>query len=274
MRFSLPIIDKPNGVILFQGPSLINKKEIVAIATNLNKPSDNRKTGDFIQTYILPISEKPTDAVNSGEDEAVCGDCLHRKKGGGWGSCYVNHGFGPNQVYKAFLAEKYPVFNSEIHIELFKQRLVRLGAFGDPCAVNTSIWKQICEVSDGWTGYSHGWRYCDQDLAKYCMASVESVAGMLKAKQMGWKTFRVRNSDEEIIKGEFICPASSEAGKRLKCEDCLACKGGEFKGSSTPVIISHGLDWKSARFNRMQKLMVQKKKFRNVTKEVLNGQNF
>lgn len=276
MRIALNVIEKvekPNGLILYKGPSLINGKPIVVIATNLSKPSDNRKTGDFIQTYIIPNNGlKPTENYQSGGDEAVCGDCIHRKIGG-FQTCYVNLAFGPNQVFKAFLAGKYPVFNTQIHSDLFKNRLIRLGAWGDPSSVDYSVWKQICDISGKWTGYTHQWRKCDQNLKTLCMASVETVAQMVKAKSMGWKTFRVRRSDEPIQPGEFLCPASAEAGKRLKCETCLACKGNRYNNSNavTPVIVSHGLDWKSKRFNRMQKLMVQKKKFRNVSKEVLNG---
>jgi len=268
MKISLPIVQKVNGVILYKGPSLLNGKPIVCIATGLQDGSSNRKTGDFIQTYILPTKEKPTDAINSGNDDAVCGDCIHRKKDG-FGTCYVNAGYGPNSIFKSYSAGKYPIFDQNIHLNLFKDKLIRLGAWGDPSAIPVKTWESILEVSAGHTGYTHQWRKCDQTLKKYCMASVESEEGLIKAKKMGWKTFRVRRSDEPIIQGEFICPASIEANKRLKCETCLACKGGEYNKQVTPVIISHGLDWKSKRFNKMQKLMVQKKKFRGL----FNGKN-
>lgn len=262
MKISLPIIEKVNGLILYKGPSLLNKKPIVCIATGLQDGSTNRKTGDFIQTYIIPENIKPTDAIQQGRDDSVCGDCIHRKKDG-WGTCYVNAGYGPNQVYKAYKENKYAKYEDD-HLKLFKDKLVRLGAWGDPAAVPTSTWEDICKVAKGHTGYTHAWRYCDPELKKYCMASVESESGFNKARKEGWKTFRVRRSDEPLLPTEFQCPASQEAGKRLKCENCLACKGGERYNQYTPVIISHGLDWKSKRFNEMQKKMINKKKFRGL----------
>lgn len=263
MKISLNVIEKVNGLILYKGPSLLNKKPIVCIATGLQSGSDNRKTGDFIQTYILSDEGlKPTDAVQQGKDASTCGDCIHRKIDG-FGTCYVNLAFGPNGVYKAYLNGKYPEFNMS-HLNLFKDKLVRGGAYGDPAAIDYSVWDTIFKVSSGHTAYTHAWKYCDQRIKNYCMASVDTPKQMTLAKSMGWKTFRVRRKDEPLLPGEFLCPASSEAGKRLKCETCLACKGGEYIKQYTPVIMSHGLDWKSNRFNKMQKLMVQKKKFRGL----------
>ena len=97
------------------------------------------------------------------------------------------------------------------------------------------------------------------------MASVETEAAFRLARRRGWKPFRVRNEDEPVLPGEFVCPASEEAGKRLRCEDCLACCGGEWNGKTvTPVIKVHGMHWKPTRFRKMQKLMRQKKKYRTL----------
>ncbi len=41
---------KPKGHIIYEGPSLINSKSIVVVAT---QQSNNLKTGNMIQTYIL-----------------------------------------------------------------------------------------------------------------------------------------------------------------------------------------------------------------------------
>lgn len=261
---SLPILEKINGVILYKGPSLINKKPIVCIAVNLNIPSDNIKTGNFIQTYILSDNNKtPTQNISSGDDEAVCGNCIHRKTNG-FQTCYVNAAQGPSSIYGAFKRNKYPIFQ-ENHLNLFKNRLLRLGAYGDPCSCSTDLWAKLCKISNGWTGYTHGWKYCDQNLRKYCMASVDNQKELEQAKKMGWKTFRVRRKDEVLSNGEFACPASQEQNKRLKCENCLACCGGEFNGKTkTPSIISHGLSWKSNRFNKLSKLREHKKKSRGL----------
>ncbi len=71
-------------MLLFEGNSLINDEPIVAIATGLQRPSTNRKTGPMIQTWILHRDELPTQAIKSGSDEAICGTCPAR---GRW--CYV-----------------------------------------------------------------------------------------------------------------------------------------------------------------------------------------
>src|SRR5262245_54038294 len=44
---------RPNGVVLYRGPSLLNGKPIVCVAVGLTRRSKNQKTGGAIQTYIL-----------------------------------------------------------------------------------------------------------------------------------------------------------------------------------------------------------------------------
>lgn len=275
MRLSLPVVERFNGVVLYRGPSLLNGKPIVVIATGLRSASKNTKTGDFIQTYILADDEeRPTDALNSGGDESVCGSCIHRKVDG-WGTCYVNVGQGPNQVYAAYKRGSYPDFNVSMLDDHFAGRIIRLGAYGDPAAAPTQIWRTLCSVASGWTGYTHQWRKrrgiaaCDPALKEFCMASVDTPAEMELARKRGWKTFRVRNDDEPLLPHEFVCPASEEAGKRLQCETCLACHGGEWNGKQvTPAIIAHGSHYKPRRFRKMQKLMRQKKRYRYLHNDV------
>jgi hypothetical protein len=164
----------------------------------------------------------------------------------------------------------YPEFRDE-HLELFKDRIVRLGAYGDPAAVPVSVWEKICGVAEGWTGYTHQWRRKSaQSYKKFCMASVETARQMRRAKSMGWKTFRVRIKGEAVLPGEFVCPASEEAGKRKTCETCLACHGGEFNGKQvTPVIEVHGMGWKVRRFTAMRKRMDAKRAYRKLDKRLI-----
>lgn len=271
MKVSLEVIDtKFNGVVLYSGPSLLNGKPIIVIATGLRTRSKNGKTGEFIQTYILSAEkDRPTDALDSGKDESVCGDCINRKVDG-WGTCYVNVGQGPNAIYAAWKRGVYPEFKDE-HLEMFKDRILRLGAYGDPNACPIEIWEKICGVASGWTGYTHQWRRPEaQPYKKFVMASVETEKGMRRAKSMGWKTFRVRNVDEPVLPGEFVCPASEEAGKKKTCEQCLACHGGEWNGKQvTPVIQVHGMGWKVRRFSEMQKRMRSKRKYRVLDKRLI-----
>jgi hypothetical protein len=241
-----------NGVILYRGPSLLNEQPIVVVATGLAAASTNRKTGAFIQTYILTDnSEKPTEAIQSGADAAVCGNCPHRGHDGRAGSCYVNAGQGPNSVHAALRRGSYPTFDAAAHLDLFRGKLLRLGAYGDPAAVPLLVWETVCAVARGWTGYTHQWRTCDARYARFCMASVETPAMRLEAMARGYRTFRVRLGSQPVERGEFICPASEEAGKRLTCEQCKACSGTKGGGrNATPVIIAHGLDWKVTRYEQ------------------------
>ena len=262
MRISLAVVEKYNGVILYRGPSMLNGKPIVVVATGLRDVSKNVKTGKFIQTYILSDEgERPTDALNSGLDESVCGDCIHRKKDG-WGTCYVNHGQGPNRVYRAVLAGSYPEFSTNMLDSDFSGRVIRLGSYGDPCALPIKVWDRILVVTDGWTGYTHQWRHPSfQNYKKYCMASVESEKDLKLAREMGWRTYRIRSSiDDPLMPLEFVCPASSEAGYRLSCENCMACSGGNAEKASV-TIVSHGTHYKVKRLAmKLNRLKGKKRK--------------
>ena len=50
----------------------------VIIATGFEDDSSNGKTGAMIQIWILPKDVKPNDAVKTGYDRVICGDCWKR----------------------------------------------------------------------------------------------------------------------------------------------------------------------------------------------------
>ena len=64
-----------NGVVLYRGPSRLDGAPIVVVATGLQRPSENEKTGPMVQTWILRSDEHPVSAVHSGADASICGDC-------------------------------------------------------------------------------------------------------------------------------------------------------------------------------------------------------
>ena len=76
---------KPNGAILYRGPSLLDGADIVVIAIGTNSGSENRKTGRMLQTYILRADALPAAVVRTGNDSSICGDCTHRGDGTGKG---------------------------------------------------------------------------------------------------------------------------------------------------------------------------------------------
>jgi hypothetical protein len=232
---------KPNGYVLYTGPSLLDGANIVVIATGFASSSKNVKTGGMIQTYILRTDRSPVDAVKSGADASICGACPHRGDGTGAGrTCYVNVGQGPLAVWRAWRAGKYPAL-PPVHGRLygmFAGLRVRFGTYGDPAAVSWTLWRGIAAHAAGWTGYTHQWRVAPA-LAAYCMASVDNIEEAQEAQAAGWRTFRVALPDAAArIMNEVICPASAEAGKKLQCADCMACSGGQRKGSI--VIKAHG----------------------------------
>jgi hypothetical protein len=205
-----------NGFILHEDPSR------VIIATGFSNPSDNRKTGDMIQIWILVKSVSPTEAIKSGLDRLICGNCVHRghEENGRFGvdrSCYVNPGQAPQGIWKAWKAGNYPLLRS---LECFAGRKVRFGAYGDPTWIPLSLALAIAGVSSGWTGYTHQWRKPSlQPWRKLLMASVDSVAELVIARSMGWSTFRVGS---EASVGESLC-ASERVG--TPCAECLLCAG-------------------------------------------------
>jgi len=227
-----------NGVVLWQGPSQLDGKPIVAIATGLAKGSSNVKTGAMVQTYILRSDMEPIAALKAGEDASICGSCPLRGDGTGKGrACYVNLGHGPLAVYRAFKRGSYE--SAGVLADLGAKRAVRLGTYGDPAAVPSWVWTDLLTESSGHTGYTHQWR-THPELKSLCMASVDTVNDMHEARAQGWRTFRVDGT--HVIgaqKGEVLCPASKEAGRKLTCEQCLACCGADGRKGSI-YIPAHG----------------------------------
>lgn len=226
-------------MILYQGPSLLDRAPIVAIAPM--RRSKNSKTGDILQTYIMRSDVHPWEALKSGADESVCGDCQQRPYLGG--ACYVNVAQAPSAIYKAFKrGTKYPTAkgSKDLH-KLGRGRVVRLGSYGDPAAVPKRIWQALLQDAVGHTGYTHQWRRAHW-LKGLCMASVDSPSEAAEAQARGWRTFRVRREDQPVQVREFVCPASPEGGDRRTCATCKACNGTSRNPvAASPVIIAHGL---------------------------------
>jgi hypothetical protein len=228
---------KPTGYVIYKGASRINGKPIVVIAIT---SSSNRKTGNMVQTYILPDNNMtPVYNAKALEDEAVCGDCKHRRGKGG--SCYVNLGQGVTVVTKSYWAGKYPESLMQA-TEACRNRTVRLGTYGDPAAVPYHVWESLLAYSAGHTGYTHQWHRVGTDprLMQYCMASVDCEDEQYQAQNMGYRTFRVRLANQPLLAKEFTCPASEEGGKRKLCTECKACDGGVDTNKASPAIVVHG----------------------------------
>ena len=64
----------PLGIVLYEGPSMLDGAPIVAIATGIKSRAGNVKTGDMVQVFILRQDMSPNEAQRKGTDGAVCGD--------------------------------------------------------------------------------------------------------------------------------------------------------------------------------------------------------
>jgi hypothetical protein len=240
-----------NGRIIYEGVSLLDGAPIVVIAIGFDSGSSNRKTGDMIQTYIIRQDMAPITAAQTGKDFSICGDCIHRgsvainsdgePKNVGR-TCYVNLGQGPTSVYNTYLRNGYPVWDDNAEPNLTKNRIVRLGTYGDPAAVPVEVWRSLLRGSSGHTGYTHQWR--DPRVARlreYCMASADTVEESLAAQAKGWRTFRVGLPSHPFKQdNEALCPASAEAGRKLTCAQCRACDGTASSRRGSIYIPAHG----------------------------------
>jgi hypothetical protein len=232
----------PSGIILYEGPSKLDGAPIVVIATGLKTASRNAKTGAMIQTYIIRSDMHPVEAVQTGADSSICGDCVHRGDGTGKGrSCYVTLIHGPRMVYEAYKRGVYVKASAFEAAQLFAGRIVRLGTYGDPAAAPFAMWKVALGQASGWTGYTHQWRNVPAQWAELVMASADTLADMQAAHALGYRTFRVTAEPFQNIKGlEVICPASEEKGKVTDCATCKACMGTTGRAKVSIQIAAHG----------------------------------
>ena len=240
------------GLVIYEGPSNLDSKPIVAIATGFQNRSTNRKTGQMIQIFIICQDLKPTSAWASDDYKTVCGDCKHGHAHGN--SCYVDLARdGVNGVYAAYNRGSYMNMGSAL-LHMFEEESVRFGAYGDPAAVPYHVWDPILEVlkrTGGlWTSYTHQWKTCDPSYKDFCVASVDNLQELQEARAMGWRTFRTLTDSDVLQKGEFNCPATDEAwlrtGRKVQCIDCGACNGLADKSikRGSAAILVHGTKWK------------------------------
>lgn len=230
-----------NGAIIWEGKSKLDGGPIVVIATGFRRPSTNEKTGPVIQTWILRADVEPHEAIRSGEDESICGDCPLRGINGQARACYVNPR-GPVSIFRAYKAGSYPRLGIRSLRPLLAGRVVRLGSYGDPAAVPFHILKRITNAARRHTGYTHAWRKADSRFRKIVMASCDSPADFRRARRKGWRTFRVQVPGSPLLPGEISCPASEEAGKRTTCEQCKLCDGVRYRHDPrrSIAIVVHG----------------------------------
>jgi hypothetical protein len=234
-----------NGYIMYQGASALNGDPIISIAT---LHSANDKTGDMIQLWILPSDQSPLEALKTNNNGGACGSCKLQ----GWFDgqkmqnrvCYVQVGQAPEAIFKAWKRGKYPIYDPKIHAKKIKGRKIRLGAYGDPAALDPALLEHLVNEtgSIGHTGYSHQLfdiaktdRPLADRLAQLLMASCDDNAQHDIATSYGWRTFTVKTPDGDTPDGAIECPFYSH---NVQCENCLLCCG-SAKNARSIYAIAH-----------------------------------
>lgn len=237
------------GYIAYEGPSEIDGAPIVVIVNRIHQDSENEKTGALVQTFIIRSDISPTDALKTGDDASICGDCAHRPSliaqavAEGLETqapCYVNVGRSVRSVFEAYKRGRYTKADPATIARALAGKIVRLGTYGDPFAAPVRMWTQITRYAAGRRGYTHQWQHPLFDVqawAPLVMASADSIEEAARANLMGMRVFRV-SMGVDNQPGETICPASAEGGRKSTCEKCSLCSGTSIQARDV-VIADH-----------------------------------
>ena len=222
---------KQKGFILYDGASVLDGAPIVVIAT---LETSNAKTGAMVQTWIIRSDIEPHQAIKSGEDESVCGNCPQRHYTGG--ACYVMTHQAPLSCITVAIRR-----DSIQHITLtstptfYRVAHLRLGAYGDPAAVPFDVFEPLVRLASVHTGYTHqiAHKNFDRRYLLLCQVSADTPKQALKYQAQGAKTFRVALPDDTLFDNEIECLSDS---KGIQCIDCGLCDG----QSKNIAIVVHG----------------------------------
>ena len=220
-----------SGFELWRGKSKLNGADIVAILT---LRSQNVKTGDMAQLWILTADSSPLEAVQTGADEAICGSCKLRHSQDG--ACYVFVGQEPLIVWKAWRNDAYPKLPMKYYDQLAGLS-IRFGAYGDPAAITVDILTELKRHAKNYTGYTHQWRNeAFAELKPLCLASVDNPDEYREATEKGWRTYRVKTATDPLLPGEVSCPHITSG---TQCIACHLCTGTSHKGRNIAIPV-HG----------------------------------
>jgi len=225
-----------NGRLIHQGS--INGENYSVIAT---KGTQNRKTGDMIQVWIILTDTHPSAGVASGLDAStICRGCPFAAGNG----CYVLTHQAPAAIWRKLQRGGYSYLPPKDYSQFFGGRAVRFGAYGNPTLLPFSIAKAIAKESRGWTGYFHNWQEMPVAEAKQWnslfMASTETKNSLKLAQSLSLRTFHVST---EKPSGFVECLSET---KGIECAQCLLCQGTSKKAK--PIWINpHGTHAKKAK---------------------------
>lgn len=235
--------NKPLGFIAYEGPSLLDGKPIVVIINKISDPSKNEKTGALVQSFIIRSDVNPVQALQSGDDSSICGQCEHRPilaRETGKPPCYVQVAKSVLSVYNAYLRGRYVKADPATIARALANKVVRIGTYGDGAAAPVSMWTKITRYAAGVRGYTHQWDNPQFDHAAWSrlvMASADTIDQAAKANLYGMRVFRVSVGIDKQP-GETVCPASAEGGRKSTCIKCTLCSGTSIQARDV-VIADH-----------------------------------
>lgn len=195
-------------------------RDLVAIATT---DTDNAKTGNMIQVWIMSKLVHPVESRRTGHDSTLqCQGCPYASNQG----CYVSP-LALMAIWRAYKSGSYsylqlgsPEWNA-----FFDGASVRLGAYGNPSMLPLAMLDDITSRASMHTGYFHDWNIMPVELAKsygrFLMASCEP-SNVSYAQNLGLRTFTVVSETPSDRSVGIECLADS---KGLQCADCGLCDG-------------------------------------------------
>ena len=231
------------GYIAYEGASQIDGSPIVVIVNKIDNGSANAKTGAIVQTFIIRSDVNPVEALQTGADESICGDCEHRPalaRKTGKVPCYVQVAKSVLAVYHAYKRGRYIKADPATIARALQGKIVRLGTYGDPFAAPVTMWNQIIRYAAGHRGYTHQWNRPDFDAAAWSplvMASADTIDQAAHANLLGMRVFRVSIGVDKQT-GETTCPASAEGLRKSTCAKCTLCAGTSIQARDV-VIVDH-----------------------------------
>lgn len=210
--------------------SLFNNESIYVV---MNYKSNNDKTGNVFQLSFIPVNMFTDTGFTKSSDDAVCPkECFFKDSN----ACYVNLAYAPRAIVKSIKDGNY---QNQFNYQMLSKNIVRIGAYGDCTSLPYEyIEKIIKSAKQGYLNYTHGWKNCDSRFSNIAMASVESIQDKILANSLGYRTFRVRPENGEILNDEILCP--NEKNKFITCNMCMKCNGNNGKSKKNIVITRHG----------------------------------
>ena len=251
------------SLIIYEGPSLINGRPIVVIATRDSNP----KTGEMLYTWILDAEIPPEIAAfYQDTDESICGGCKFRAqpkldagdmRPASTRMCYVrlsslsdefgtpkaDEFMGPAEVWQAWKDGKFGVWTRPWFDDVERRVVwyqyggplsIRIGSYGDPGAVPTVVWADLVRYAKNFTGYTHLWRpkNCDGCGSRWTSEYSEFYGGTdYRCTQCGG---HYKSQCDPALKE--ICMASVDTPEERKAANQLGWRG--FVVAPTDVDVS------------------------------------